>query len=158
MEVTRSIYRADAYTLWVPVLRPEHLREENLTRVRALNDIARARGQTLAQMALAWVLRDPRVTSTVIGASSVEQLDDSLENALQAAGQQRREQRHGRSQYQQGYTAIRQVHEQPERYQDGYEIEHVDGSVRRGTGSPEKQSLGGSGRVQAVSGYRASLG
>ncbi|GIF71594.1 glyceraldehyde 3-phosphate reductase [Asanoa siamensis] len=51
---------------------------ENLGKVRALNDLARGRGQTLAQMALAWTLRDPRMTSTLIGASSVAQLDDSL--------------------------------------------------------------------------------
>ena len=50
-------------------LQPEHLREENLARVRALNEIAKARGQSLAQMALAWALRDPRVTSALIGAS-----------------------------------------------------------------------------------------
>lgn len=49
-----------------------------LDRVRALNDIAGARGQSLAQMALAWVLRDPRMTSTLIGASSVRQLEDNL--------------------------------------------------------------------------------
>ncbi len=55
------------------------LSEENLKRVRALNDIAKGRGQTLAQLALAWVLRDPRVTSALIGASSVEQLDDNLD-------------------------------------------------------------------------------
>jgi L-glyceraldehyde 3-phosphate reductase len=47
-------------------------------KIRALDGIARRRGQSLAQMALAWTLRDPRVTSTLIGASSVEQLDDSL--------------------------------------------------------------------------------
>ena len=46
--------------------------------MRALNEIAGGRGQTLAQMAIAWVLRDPRVTSALIGASSVEQLEDSL--------------------------------------------------------------------------------
>lgn len=57
------------------------LNEENLTRVRALNEIAKARGQTLAQMAIAWVLRDRRVTSALIGARNVDQLDDSL-NAL----------------------------------------------------------------------------
>jgi L-glyceraldehyde 3-phosphate reductase len=57
----------------------EHLSEENLTRVRALNEIARGRGQTLAQMAIAWVLRDQRVTSALIGAHTVEQLDDSLD-------------------------------------------------------------------------------
>jgi L-glyceraldehyde 3-phosphate reductase len=54
------------------------LSEENLGRVRALNEIAQRRGQSLAQMAIAWVLRDPRVTSALIGASSVGQLDDSL--------------------------------------------------------------------------------
>jgi L-glyceraldehyde 3-phosphate reductase len=54
------------------------LSEENLARVRALNEIAQRRGQSLAQMAIAWVLRDPRVTSALIGASSVEQLDDNL--------------------------------------------------------------------------------
>ncbi len=55
------------------------LSEENLQRVRALNEIARGRGQTLAQMAIAWVLRDQRVTSALIGARNVEQLDDSLD-------------------------------------------------------------------------------
>ncbi|WP_067972998.1 L-glyceraldehyde 3-phosphate reductase [Nocardiopsis trehalosi] len=54
------------------------LSEENLGRVRALNAIAERRGQTLAQLAIAWVLRDPRVTSALIGASSVAQLEDSL--------------------------------------------------------------------------------
>jgi L-glyceraldehyde 3-phosphate reductase len=57
----------------------EHLSEENLNRVRALNEIAHGRGQTLAQMAVAWVLRDQRVTSALIGARNVEQLDDSLD-------------------------------------------------------------------------------
>ncbi|MFP4635430.1 MAG: L-glyceraldehyde 3-phosphate reductase [Nitriliruptoraceae bacterium] len=52
--------------------------EENLERVRALDAIARQRGQSLAQLALAWTLRDPRVTSTLIGASSVEQLEANL--------------------------------------------------------------------------------
>jgi L-glyceraldehyde 3-phosphate reductase len=55
------------------------LSEENLKRVRALNKIAEKRGQTLAQMAIAWVLRDPRVTSALIGARNVAQLDDSLD-------------------------------------------------------------------------------
>jgi L-glyceraldehyde 3-phosphate reductase len=55
------------------------LNEENLKRVRALNDIAVGRGQTLAQMAIAWVLRDQRVTSALIGARNVQQLDDSLD-------------------------------------------------------------------------------
>ena len=57
-------------------LKPEHLAPENLAHVRALNDIARGRGQTLAQMATAWVLRDPRVTSALIGASKPEQIVD----------------------------------------------------------------------------------
>ena len=57
----------------------EFLSEENIARVRALNEIAGARGQTLAQMAIAWVLRDARVTSALIGARNVEQLDDSLD-------------------------------------------------------------------------------
>jgi L-glyceraldehyde 3-phosphate reductase len=54
------------------------LTEENLANVRALNDIAARRGQTLAQMALSWVLRDPRVTTAVIGASRWSQIEDSL--------------------------------------------------------------------------------
>jgi L-glyceraldehyde 3-phosphate reductase len=54
------------------------LNEENLAKVRALNDIAMHRGQTLAQLALAWTLRDPRVTSTLIGVSSVPQLEQDL--------------------------------------------------------------------------------
>ena len=56
-----------------------HLNQENLNRVRALNAIATARRQSLAQMAIAWVLRDLRVTGTVIGARSVAQLDNSLD-------------------------------------------------------------------------------
>src|SRR6202022_1012230 len=51
------------------------LTDETLAKVRALNQIAQRRGQTLAQMALAWTLRDPRVTSTLVGASSVAQLE-----------------------------------------------------------------------------------
>ncbi len=51
---------------------------ENIARARALNQIAAERGQSLAQMAIAWTLRDPRVTSALIGASSVAQLEDSL--------------------------------------------------------------------------------
>jgi L-glyceraldehyde 3-phosphate reductase len=57
----------------------EFLSQENLERVRALNNIASDRGQSLAQMAIAWVLRDQRVTSALIGARNVEQLDDSLD-------------------------------------------------------------------------------
>ncbi|HET9105210.1 MAG TPA: L-glyceraldehyde 3-phosphate reductase [Solirubrobacteraceae bacterium] len=52
--------------------------EENIARARALNEIAAARGQSLAQLAIAWVLRDPRVTSALIGASSVAQLQDNV--------------------------------------------------------------------------------
>jgi L-glyceraldehyde 3-phosphate reductase len=57
----------------------EFLSAENLKRVKALNEIAKGRGQSLAQMAIAWVLRDKRVTSALIGAHSVEQLDNSLD-------------------------------------------------------------------------------
>ncbi len=60
-------------------LREGHLAPENLERIRALNGIAERRGQSLAQMAIAWVLRDPRVTSALIGARNVAQLDDSLD-------------------------------------------------------------------------------
>ncbi len=61
-------------------LRPDHLNEQNLTRVRALDEIARARGQSLAQMAVAWVLRHPRVTSALVGASSPQQLKDTAQS------------------------------------------------------------------------------
>ncbi len=57
----------------------DFLSEDNLKRVRALNEIAHGRGQSLAQMAIAWVLRDKRITSALIGARSVEQLDNSLD-------------------------------------------------------------------------------
>ena len=57
------------------------LSEENLARVRALDEIARRRGQSLAQMAYAWVLRDPRVTTTLIGASSPEQVRENVGRA-----------------------------------------------------------------------------
>jgi L-glyceraldehyde 3-phosphate reductase len=63
-------------------LSPDMLSEENLAHIRALNEIAASRGQSLAQLALAWTLRDPRVTSTLIGASSVAQLEDNV-GALQ---------------------------------------------------------------------------
>jgi L-glyceraldehyde 3-phosphate reductase len=59
-------------------LSSEQISEETLAHVRALGQIARRRGQTLAQMAIAWALRDPRVTSALIGASSVEQLEENL--------------------------------------------------------------------------------
>jgi L-glyceraldehyde 3-phosphate reductase len=63
-------------------LSQDMLSEENLNSVRELNEIAQGRGQTLAQLALAWTLRDPRITSTLIGASSVAQLEDNV-GALQ---------------------------------------------------------------------------
>jgi len=56
----------------------EQLTEDTLAKVRGLNAIAKRRGQTLAQMALAWTLRDPRVTSTLVGASSVKQLEQNI--------------------------------------------------------------------------------
>jgi L-glyceraldehyde 3-phosphate reductase len=59
-------------------LSPKLLTDEALERIRALNEIAAARGQSLAQLALAWTLRDPRVTSTLVGASSVEQLEANV--------------------------------------------------------------------------------
>ena len=59
-------------------LSPDLLTDENLTKVRALADIAERRGQTLAQLALAWALRDERVTSALVGASSVAQLEDNV--------------------------------------------------------------------------------
>jgi L-glyceraldehyde 3-phosphate reductase len=58
----------------------EMLSADNLTRVRALDEIARRRGQTLAQIAIAWVLRDQRVTTALIGARNLEQLNDSLDS------------------------------------------------------------------------------
>ncbi|MGH9097059.1 MAG: L-glyceraldehyde 3-phosphate reductase [Acidimicrobiales bacterium] len=57
---------------------PEMLTDENMGRVHALNSIAEGRGQKLSQLALAWALRDPRVTSLVIGASSVAQLEENV--------------------------------------------------------------------------------
>jgi L-glyceraldehyde 3-phosphate reductase len=65
-------------------LSPDLLSDQNLAHIRALNDRAQERGQSLAQMALAWTLRDPRVTSTLIGASSVEQLEQNV-GALERA-------------------------------------------------------------------------
>jgi L-glyceraldehyde 3-phosphate reductase len=59
-------------------LKPGHLSKENLARVASLNDIARSRGQTLAQMAIAWVLRDSRVTTALIGASSPKQVQANV--------------------------------------------------------------------------------
>jgi L-glyceraldehyde 3-phosphate reductase len=59
-------------------LSPDLLTGETLGRIRGLNEIAKRRGQTLAQLAVAWTLRDPRMTTTLVGASSAAQLDDTL--------------------------------------------------------------------------------
>jgi L-glyceraldehyde 3-phosphate reductase len=59
-------------------LSKDMLTEENLTHIRALNEIAQRRGQSLAQLALAWVARDPRISSVLIGASSVSQLEQNI--------------------------------------------------------------------------------
>jgi aryl-alcohol dehydrogenase-like predicted oxidoreductase len=66
-------------------LSQEQLSEKTLAHVRALNSIAAARGQSLAQMAISWTLRDPRVTSALIGASSVAQLEENLAAADKTA-------------------------------------------------------------------------
>ncbi|NMC85440.1 MAG: L-glyceraldehyde 3-phosphate reductase, partial [Anaerolineaceae bacterium] len=59
-------------------LRPEQITEEKMAKVSRLNELAKGRGQSLAQMALAWVLRQKAVTSALIGASRVEQIDDAV--------------------------------------------------------------------------------
>jgi L-glyceraldehyde 3-phosphate reductase len=59
-------------------LSPSLIDEQALAKIKALNEIAARRGQTLAQLALAWTLRDPRVASTLVGASSVEQLEANV--------------------------------------------------------------------------------
>ncbi len=59
-------------------LKKDAITDEMIQRVQALDAIAKERGQTLAQMALTWVLRDPRITSTLLGVSTIEQLDNSL--------------------------------------------------------------------------------
>jgi len=79
---------SDRYTHGIPTdsranrpagfLRPKEITEERLAQIHALSGIAEKRGQTLAQMALAWVLRDTRITSVLIGASKVEQIDQNV--------------------------------------------------------------------------------
>ena len=59
-------------------LRPEHITDEKLAKVQELNELAQSRGQTMAQLALAWVLRHPEVTSALIGASKVSQIEDAV--------------------------------------------------------------------------------
>ena len=78
--VTTGVSRHEKAMLRIDAVeRAANVFEENLNRVRALNRLAQGRGQTLAQMAIAWVLRDSRVTSALIGARNVQQLDNSLD-------------------------------------------------------------------------------
>jgi len=70
---------ADARAAREGSLSQDLLSDDNIERIRRLNAIAERRGQSLAQMAIAWVLRDPRVTSALIGARTVNQLDNSLD-------------------------------------------------------------------------------
>jgi L-glyceraldehyde 3-phosphate reductase len=71
---------ADARAAKADSLSPEMITQENLRRIRELKAIAERRGQSLAQMAIAWVLRDPRVTSALLGARTADQLADSLKS------------------------------------------------------------------------------
>jgi L-glyceraldehyde 3-phosphate reductase len=59
-------------------LKPEHITDEKLDKIKKLNDLSGKRGQTLAQLAIVWLLKDPRITSVLIGASSVSQLEDNV--------------------------------------------------------------------------------
>jgi L-glyceraldehyde 3-phosphate reductase len=59
-------------------LKKKDIGEDKLAVIRALNEVATQRGQTLAEMAVAWVLRDPRVTSALVGTSKVSQVDDNV--------------------------------------------------------------------------------
>jgi len=59
-------------------LRPEHITDAKIAKVQKLNELAQSRGQTMAQLALAWVLRHPEVTSALIGASNVSQIEDAV--------------------------------------------------------------------------------
>jgi L-glyceraldehyde 3-phosphate reductase len=59
-------------------LKKTDIGEDKLSKIRALNKIAKERGQTLAEMAVSWVLRDPRVTSALVGTSKVSQVDDNV--------------------------------------------------------------------------------
>src|SRR5262249_13020709 len=69
---------ADSRAATSPFLHESDLTEDRMGKVRGLNEIAAARGQSLAQLALAWALRDPRMTSVIVGASSVRQLEDNI--------------------------------------------------------------------------------
>jgi L-glyceraldehyde 3-phosphate reductase len=66
-------------------LQASQITEDKIEKVRALNEIASARGQKMAQMALSWVLRDERVTSVIIGASKVSQIEDAVAVVNQSA-------------------------------------------------------------------------
>jgi len=71
-------------------LQPEQITSEKLAKIRQLNELAIGRGQKLSQMALAWLLKDKRVSSVLVGASSIEQMDDSLaalENSAFSTGE-----------------------------------------------------------------------
>jgi len=59
-------------------LRPKEITDEKISKVKNLNELAKKRGQTLAQMAIAWLLKDPRLTSVLIGVSTIKQLDDCV--------------------------------------------------------------------------------
>jgi L-glyceraldehyde 3-phosphate reductase len=59
-------------------LRPAQVTDEKIKKAKALNELARKRGQSLAQFALAWVLRQPQVTSVLIGASSIAQIEENV--------------------------------------------------------------------------------
>ncbi len=76
---------ADARAAKADSLSKDMITEANLRRIRELNAIAERRGQTLAQMAIAWVLRDPRVTSALVGARTVDQLADTLKSIAHLA-------------------------------------------------------------------------
>ncbi|MGI8432595.1 MAG: aldo/keto reductase [Chthoniobacterales bacterium] len=72
-----------AAKLWTEEQRRAQLQERRIAQVRKLNEIAQSRGQTVAQMALVWTLRDPAVTSALIGASSVEQVEENVKALAQ---------------------------------------------------------------------------
>lgn len=61
-------------------LRPEEITQEKLGKIRRLNDLAQQRGQKLAQMALAWIMRQPQITSVLVGASRISQIEDAIES------------------------------------------------------------------------------
>ena len=82
------------------------LTDEALGHVRALNDIAGRRGQSLAQMALAWALRDPRVTTVLVGASSVRQLEQNVGALDEPRAHRRRARRHRRARRRHGHRPV----------------------------------------------------